>query len=296
MGYYCAGGRFALLPSSGFVPTAFESEKVVPVLLLGIDKRHPDEPSRSDTIIVAFLDQKEKVVRLLSVPRDTYAFVPGRSGKDKINVAHALGGAEATAKAVSDLLGIDIKYYVETDFEGFEKIIDTLGGITIDVDQRMYYPAEGIDLYPGVQHLNGHDALAYVRYRNYPLGDIDRIKHQQKFFSAVADEVLKWQNVWRIPDLVSELTDAIKTNLGTAQIIKFARLFKNIDKSHIETYMVPGEPQMMDGISYWVPDTAEARFLAASLIEGVSPQDSQGGQQSPEESESSALPVASDAD
>jgi LCP family protein required for cell wall assembly len=78
--------------------------------------------------------------------------------------------------------GIDVKYYVVTDFQGFERIIDTLGGVTVDVEQGMYHGAEGIHIDPGIQRLNGHDALGFVRYRDYPLQDIDRIKHQQVFF------------------------------------------------------------------------------------------------------------------
>lgn len=280
-GYLLAGGRIPFSRTGSITPPAAAAERVVPVLLLGVDQREPQEPSRADTIIVAFLDRKEKKVRLLSIPRDTYAYVPGRFHKDKINVSHALGGPEATARAVSDLLGIDVKYYIETNFEGFRKIVDTLGGVTIEVQQRMYYPEEGINLYPGVQRLNGSDALAFVRFRNYPLGDIDRIKQQQRFFSALANEALQWRNLWRIPDLVNILSDAVKTNLGVSQMIELARLFYRIDSSGVEGCILPGYPETINGGSYWVPRLEEIPDLVRALHEGSSPEAGTPGEDAP---------------
>lgn len=270
LGYYWAGGRVRMPGMGAFMPPAAASQKAVPVLLLGTDQRDPGEPARADTIIVAFLDQKQKKVRLLSIPRDTYAFLSGCSRKGKINVSHALGGPEATARAVSDLLGIDVRYYVETNFEGFVRIVDTLGGVTINVDRRMYYPAEGIDLYPGVQCLNGKDALAFVRFRGYPLGDIGRIKQQQRFFSALADQALQLRNIWHIPDLVRALRSCVKTNLTIPQMVKLGGLFKSIDSGQVETYILPGALETIKGGSYWVPREKEAFLLVTALVEGIS--------------------------
>ncbi len=276
LGYSLAGGHFFTGEGNGLPPglapgQAMAAEKVLPVLLLGVDHR-PGDVGRADTIIVAFLDLKDKEVRLLSVPRDTFVYLPGRSGGDKINASYAYGGPEETAQAVGDLLGIDISYYIETNFSGFEKIIDTLGGVTINVDQRMYHPAEGINLHKGVQRLNGRDALAYVRYRDYPMGDIDRIKHQQVFFSALADQALQVRNVWKIPVLVSELRAAVKTNLSTARLIELGNLFRGIDSSRVEGYLLPGDPKYIKGISYWIPRDGEIESLVAALNSGTTPQ------------------------
>lgn len=271
--YFSGGGNSPNSLSEALVPgKAAAAEKVLPVLLLGVDQR-PGDVGRADTIIVAFLDLRDREVRLLSVPRDTYVYLPGRTGGDKINASYAYGGPEEAMQAVGDLLGIDIAYYVETNFKGFEKIIDTLGGVTIDVDRRMYYPAEGINLYKGKQKLNGHDALAYVRFRNYPMGDIDRIRHQQVFFSALADQALQVRNIWKIPALVGELRKAVKTNISTARLIQLGNLFRDIDSSKVETYMLPGTPSYINGISYWLPDEAESGPLVDALNDGRSPQD-----------------------
>jgi LCP family protein required for cell wall assembly len=280
-GFYLAGGDREILEEDfpSLAPAA-AAEQVTPVLLLGVDSRHPNEPARSDTIILAFLDRQKKSVSLLSIPRDTYAFVPGMNGEDKINVAYALGGPQAAAEAVSHLLGIEVKHYVVTDFQGFERIIDTLGGVTINVEEGMYYAAEGIHIDPGVQRLNGHDALGYVRYRNYPMGDIDRIKHQQIFFQALADEATRVSNIWKIPALARELIGAVDTNLKTLQLIELAQAFKGIDGSGVKGYILPGDPQYIDGLSYWVPREEEIEPLVEALMEGVSPPAKDGGKAS----------------
>jgi len=270
LGFRLAGGRISD-SLSGFTPFAAASEKVMPVLLLGIDRRVPEEPARSDTIILAFLDRQDKSVSLLSIPRDTYTYIPDYGREDKINVAHALSGPDAAAEAVSMLLGIDVKYYVVTDFQGFERIIDTLGGVTVDVEQGMYHGAEGIHIDPGIQRLNGHDALGFVRYRDYPLQDIDRIKHQQVFFEALADEAMRVSNIWKLPELMQEVAGSVDTNLTTAQLLDLAQVFSSIDRSRVEGYILPGTPQYLNGISYWMPQQDEMEELIDALSTGKVP-------------------------
>ena len=122
---------------------------------------------------------------MLSIPRDTYAEVPARGGKDKINSAYAAGGPEAALEAVSLLLSREIKYYLATDLQGFVKIVDTLGGVTVEVDEAA---SEGLGIPPGTHRLQGEEALRFVRYRGYPMADIERINHQQVFLRALVDE------------------------------------------------------------------------------------------------------------
>src|SRR5690606_13458695 len=122
---------------------------------------------RTDTIILATIDKAEGSIHAVAIPRDTRVRIPGRSGYDRINAAHAYGGPKLAVRTVEELLGIEIDYYVRIDYEGFETIIDTLGGVVIDVERPMRYVdrAQGldIDLKPGVQLLNGKQALDYVR-------------------------------------------------------------------------------------------------------------------------------------
>jgi LCP family protein required for cell wall assembly len=250
------------------VPEDKDSEKTVPVLLLGVDRETREGPGRSDTIILAFLDTKDKKVSLLSVPRDTYTDVPVHGKKDKINAAYAYGGPEAAMEAVGLLLDREIKYYLATDFQGFVKIVDTLGGITVPVDEEV---SKGIKVPPGTQRLKGEKALGFVRYRGYPMADIERIKHQQIFLMAVADEAMRLRNIWKLPLLVGELSSAVDTNLSTAQLIELGGVFKSVDSSQMESYILPGRPQYINGVSYWIPHTAQIEPLVKALYEGTPP-------------------------
>jgi len=234
------------------------------VLLIGVDARKANEPSRSDTIILVFFDAAGKRVDLLSIPRDTYVRIPGY-GLDKINAAHALGGPQLLMDTINSFLGTRVTKYVEVDFEGFESIVDLLGGVDIEVEKRMYYPEEGINLKPGFQHLNGRDALAYVRFRNDPEGDIARIGRQQKFLKAMLDQVLRLGTLPKIPKLVSEVSKYVRTNLSTMEMLGLALFLKDMNSSTIVSHMVPGEGKYIKGISYWVPDQEKLKAVLAEI-------------------------------
>lgn len=228
------------------------AEGPVNILLIGTDQRK-NEPARSDTLMLATLFPDKKVVRVLSIPRDTKVRVE-KHGTTKITHAHAYGGVDLTRKTVEDFLGINVDYYIKTNFKGFEEIIDTLGGITIEVEKRMYKPSEGINLKPGLQELNGHDALAYVRFRSDGLGDIGRIKRQDKFLSALADHAVNISTVWKIPELIKKVQESVSTDLGIKDIIYFATKYKDIDSSKISTQMLEGAGVYEKGVSYWEAD------------------------------------------
>lgn len=239
------------------------------LLLLGVDQRG-DEPARSDTIIVAFMDLKKPDMKLLSIPRDTRVNIPGH-GTQKLNHAHAYGGPELTMEVVSDLLGVNIDGYVEVNFQGFEKIIDALGGVEMEVEKRMLYKAEGIDLKPGLQRLNGHDALGYVRYRSDG-DDTTRIKRQQKFLKELAEEVVQLSTIWKIPELVTKVNESVKTDLTTSQMLSMAKAMAKLDTSKIEGAMLPGTPKYIGGISYWLADEEELAQLVDVYTGKVQPE------------------------
>ena len=168
---------------------------------MGVDERD-DDVGRSDTLMVATLDPKKDQAALMSVPRDTRVKIKGH-GWDKINAAYAYGSAKGGPEAgeklaqrtVEDFLGVNMDHYVVVNIQAFQKIIDAIGGIDIDVEKRMYYEDpwddDGgliIDLQPGMQHMDGKTAVTYVRYRDEE-GDIGRIKRQQKFMKACMDKV-----------------------------------------------------------------------------------------------------------
>lgn len=243
------------------------------VLLLGIDARKGETMARTDSIILASVDQKSKQMSLLSIPRDTRVKIPGH-GYDKINSASVYGGPELSMRAVSDLLGIPVKNYVLVNFNGFKDIVDALGGVTLDVEQDMRHwdPEDGgayqINLKKGVQRLNGDKALQYVRYRTYPMADIDRTKAQQKFLVALAKEALQPSTIPKLPKLVTEINRYVKTNLSPNYLYTLASASRDLENGNMVAQTLPGRPVKINGGDYWGVNPAEARQVVAKLFNG----------------------------
>ena len=179
-----------------------------------------------------------------------------------------------TTRVVSSLLGVPLRYYVLVDFNGFKRVVDALGGVTIDVEQDMYHEdpednrAYQIDLKKGLQRLDGDKALQYVRYRGYPLADIERTQHQQKFLAALLHEVTQPSAVLKLPVLVPELYRCVKTNLSLTQIYQLAQAARKLEGSKMLAQTLPGYPVMIDDISYWAVDPAEAKLALGRLLNG----------------------------
>lgn len=238
------------------------------ILLLGTDDDLGTN-SRTDSIILASLDTNNKKVSLLSIPRDTRVNIPGY-GYNRINSANALGGVDLTKSSISNLIKVPIDYYVMTNFEGFKGIVDTLGGVEIDVEQNMKYRTyDGmIDLKKGVQRLDGDKALQYVRFRHDKLGDITRTQRQQKFLTALAKEMLQAKNIVKIPVLIPKLNEAVKTDLSISQMIGLAKEFGNYDLNSITVQTLPGN--FINGDTYWHVDDQKAHQMVLEVFAGKS--------------------------
>ena len=234
------------------------------ILVLGVDERK-DDLGRSDTMFVVMIDTVTKDISLLSIPRDTRVRIPGY-GWDKINHAYAYGQVPLAKKTVEAFLGIPMDYYAKIDFNGFYKIIDALGGVTINVERPMYYedPYDDlvIDIDKGVQTLNGKSAIHYVRYRDED-GDLGRIERQQKFIRAVVDKAKSPMTLARLPMIISELSSAIKTDMTTTEMLGLIRYLNSLSSDSLKTAMVPGTPVYIDDVDYWIPDMTEVRAIIA---------------------------------
>lgn len=246
------------------------SSRVMHVMILGVDRRE-DDVGRSDTMMVTAVDMNQKKAALLSVPRDTRVKIDGY-GYEKINHAYAYGGHKLSQNAIENLLGVSIDHYILIDTKAFERIIDAIGGIDINVEKRMYYedPWDDngglvIDLYPGEQHLDGQKAIQYVRYRDGE-GDIGRIGRQQHFIKAVLAKVISPEMLPRLPKLVEEVSSAIKTDMSLAELLEFANTMKSVHDNGLTAQMVPGQPAYIDDVSYWIPDITDLRALLASEL------------------------------
>lgn len=240
------------------------------ILLLGVDARPGEKAARADSIILASIDQETRLISLLSIPRDTRVKIPGH-GWQKINAATAFGGPELLREVVEDLVGIKIDHHVMTNFEGFKDIVDTLGGVTVDVDRDMYYNSDDvrINLKKGIQKLDGEKALQYVRYRKYALGDIERTRHQLEFMKALVQEILQLKTLLKLPKLIPQMLQAVETDLGLKSILALIDVARDLDQDNIMTQTLPGRFASIDGISYWDVDPEEAQQVASLLLAGV---------------------------
>ena len=232
------------------------------ILVLGIDQRG-DEKSRSDTIMVYYIDTINKKVKVLSIPRDTYVNIPGR-GMDKINHAHAFGGIELTIQTVEKFLGIEIDHYARMNFQGFRRLIDLVGGVTIHVEKNIR--SGDIYIEKGLWHLNSEEALIYVRDRWDPMGDIERVKRQQNFIKALVREVNSFEPKWRLIAAIPHVYANGKTDIPLKAAEEVLALLKEIDIDNIELEQIPGSFSNKNGISYWKPDLNKTAELADRIF------------------------------
>lgn len=229
-------------------------------VLLGSDER-ADEASRSDTIVVT-----KAGGGMLAVPRDTLVQISD-IGEDKINAAYANGGPELAVETLEGLTDVNINNYIVVDFGGVEEIVDSLGGITVNVDEPIEYNLEGryISIPAGDQKLDGSEALAYVRFRGDATADIGRIGRQQQFLQALASEVRSPSKLPKLPSTARAVWRNIDTNMNPVQALRFAVRVGILGIGEAELY--PGTPQYIDGISYWVPDEAAGDEAVARTVE-----------------------------
>lgn len=233
----------------------------VNILLLGIDT-FQIEGSRTDTIIIASYDPKTREASMLSIPRDSRVNIPGR-GMDKINHAHAFGGIPLTVETVESFLDLKIHYYVRLNFQGFQDMVDILGGIVIDVEPSVARAVPGLE--QGVQRLDGEKALAYVRDRKTSGGDLGRIERQQKFILAVLDQAFSVSNLRNLPHFMDMLGANFKTNIPFMDITRLSLHLLRLDLEEVEKGYIPGQGQYINGIYYLIVDEEGTRRLLKEL-------------------------------
>ena len=204
------------------------------IVLLGSDRRPHAGHWRTDSMIIVSVDTTDNVVRLLSIPRDLWVFIPGH-GYNRINTADLWGelaqkgsGPDRVKQTIYQNLGIPIHYYVRVDFGGFIKIIDTVGGVDIDVD----CPLPDINLSAGMHHMDGKQALRYARSRK-STNDFDRGRRQRKVLLALWDQALTMDIVPRLPELWRTMSDSFQTDLPLSQVINLAYVGTQVRPQHI---------------------------------------------------------------
>ncbi|HAV10955.1 MAG TPA: hypothetical protein DCX32_00185 [Candidatus Moranbacteria bacterium] len=244
----------SLIPSQRTILSG-EDKGRVNILLLGAAGEKKPGSNLTDTVMLASIDTQSKKVSLLSLPRDLYVKIPGSASHAKINSLYQIGlrnnqGTELIEKTVSEITGQKIDYYLVVDFDGFTTFIDTLGGVTVNVERNIYdsrypgpnYSYETFELKKGVQVLDGTTALKYVRERHDdPQGDFGRAKRQQQTIQAVKNKVFSlgtFLDISTLNGLLTTLENNVRTNVTIAEIESFLFLAKKLDTQNISTKVV----------------------------------------------------------
>ena len=227
------------------------------ILLVGVDKNGDDDTNtdftRTDTIMLLKADTKTGKMDLMSIPRDSRIKI--RDKFDKVNHAHAFGGIELTMQTLRSFLGLDIDYYVQINYQALINIVDALGGVDYDVPEGITIDKGKVQIKPGPNHLDGNEVMWFLRTRNiYNNGDIGRVNTQQGFAKAMVDEIVKKSKNMNIMTFISNYLKYVKTNLPMTAIMDLAGNINKFSSDKMDTHIVPGMEQTIDGTSYYIPD------------------------------------------
>ncbi len=272
---------------SGPPAEPWDGSSRVTVLVMGLDfsdwrkqtTGDTTDASRTDSMILLTVDPLTKTAGMLSIPRDMWVNIPGY-GYYKINMAYYFGqlnkmpggGPGLAIDTVEKFIGVPINFYAQIDFAAFEKFIDDLGGINVNVPEEitigvMFEPE--VTLGPGKQTLSGKIALGYARERYTSGGDFDRSTRQQQVIMAIRDKILSINMlptlITKAPDLYAQLSSGIKTNLTLDQVIQLAYLATQIKPENIKKAVIgPNEVNFAtspDGLDILVPYPDKIRLL-----------------------------------
>lgn len=276
-----------------------EKDDRINILAMGEGGTGHDGPHLTDTMLFITIQPSTKKVGILSLPRDLWVTLPER-GKGKINAANAYAeqdknrsGGTYAARVVSELLNQPVHYYIRVDFSAFKTLIDDVGGVTVNIERPFTdfaYPTDN-ELYKkvsfnrGWQTLSGESALEYVRSRHGNNGegsDFMRSRRQQKVLMALKEEVVSFDTLLkpsRVASILETLESHVITNMDLWEIVKLAKMMKDIDTSSLSRYVLDDNPEgplyastmpLPDGDAYVLlprrGDWSEVRKIARNII------------------------------
>jgi LCP family protein required for cell wall assembly len=219
---------------------------------------------RSDAILIAHFDFDKKTISVMTIPRDTAVHVPGHS-THKINAAHQFGGPELVQQTIKDAFGIDTDAYVTLHFEAFQKIVDTVDGVDVNVKKQLDYDDNWarlhVHLKPGPQHLNGYQAMGYVRVRHSD-SDLMRAERQHEFLEALREKVSKPDMLVKGADVLDSISENLNSSLSTVQLITLANWSRSLDKKNITLATMPS----IEGPSYVTVNRKPTRTMVAQIF------------------------------
>ncbi len=231
------------LYDSGLNPET--SDDIINILLVGADKRSSwKEDGRSDSCMIATIDKKNEKLKITSLMRDMYIEVPGY-GEHKFNAAYSYGGIELLYKTILSNFGIRVDGYAIVDFEAFRKVIDTIGGVEINLTEEehsilmsRYHRTSVLKLEPGINNMNGTQALAYCRLRQDSKADFGRTERQryvlqQIFLSMKSQPISQWF------EMAEAVMPEISTDLSYDKILGYLKDVIFMGTTDIEQFRIP---------------------------------------------------------
>src|SRR5690625_3483918 len=224
------------------------------ILLLGIDTEGEGNlKGRSDAIMIMRLDPEEDKIDIVSIPRDAYGEIVGRGTHDKMNHAHAFGGAEMSVATIENFLDIELDYYVSINMDGLVELVDELGTITIHND--MSWSDKGYDFPEGKVDMDGTKTKAFVRMRKKdPSGDFGRTQRQRKVIEGIINEGAQVGSVPKFSSMMDILGTNMSTNIDFDDMKTLFGSYRDTRRD-ISEHMIEGSGQTIDGIYYLiVPD------------------------------------------
>ena len=244
------------------------------ILFLGVDaSSNPNDlwtGTRTDTIILVNIDPRTKSVNALSIPRDSKVYLPKDNGVNKINAAHAIGGIDMTKRTVEDTLGVHIDKYIMVHDDAVKAIVDAMDGLDIYIEKPMHYNDYSGNLHinfsKGDHHLDGQQAVEYLRFRHDALGDIGRTQRQQWLLRSLLTQLKQPSTITKIPDIISVAKKYVKTDMSFYELTQYAALAKHIDMDKIEIAMLPGAPNQKGYISYWILDPEKTQEVVNRVV------------------------------
>lgn len=238
----------------------------VNLLLMGIDIGDPkaknsNDPKRTDTLILINYNPKTEYINMISIPRDTLIRIKGKN--QKINAAYAIGGTNYAIAAVEKLLNIDVNYYGKVDYAGFRKIIDSIGGVDMKINNNMNYddPSQNLSIHfkkGEIVHLDGKKAEEFFRWRKnnngtgLADGDLGRIENQHMFIEKVVEKIKSPAIIPKIPGILSVVPQYVETNMKPEEIVKYGYIMSRSDKDKMNISTLKGDADYINGISYFI--------------------------------------------
>lgn len=273
---------------------AKQDDTIINIAFLGVDRRNKEEATRSDALMIVTLDKKHKKVKISSIMRDSYVNVDGH-GMTKVTHAYAYGGPTLAIKTLNKNFDLNIKDYVTVDFFGFEKIIDSVGGVDINITPEELKYINGyieeisnienasipIVTNAGLQKLNGRQAVAYTRIRYTAGGDFERTQRQRTVLVAVLNKIQE-TSPKDIANVALQLLPYTETSMSNTEILKAVTSISTLDIKNIDQERFPldgyCDGKIIGGIWYLVFDLeATKNQMHKFIFEDIKPNPAKNG-------------------